>query len=284
MKASTHEERSRWVAANPVASSKAFHLIIDTVVKTFIGIPTGNLRRSTFTDVGNGKSPSYGTDDTILADSFEKHLRSRRGFLGVSQAIYGVFEPQGRGALHMHAPVWTLVNAELIARCTNRQLEVLCVAIDRVIATWIHENDVRDEEKEKESPQINQRCALREVPKNMNLLKLGSFSKRIMYRVQYHGRCSYTCFKSKGFTDRCRLAKPSEMSPKTAVFSLRENRALTGEILMPTKDSTIDTPPVVGNLSIPVPDARVTWIDHKRLNAVDANMVDGNVFISAALG
>ena len=107
------------------------------------------MRRSTFTDVGNGKISFGGTDNTILADSFEKHLRSRKGFLGVSQAIYGVFEPQGRGALHMHAPVWTLVNAELIARCTTRQLELLCVAINRVIATWIHENDVRDEEKKK---------------------------------------------------------------------------------------------------------------------------------------
>ena len=81
--------------------------------------------------------------------------------------------------------MWTLVNAELIARCTTRQLELLCVAIDRVIATWIHENDVRDEEKEKDVIQINRRCASREVPKNMNLLELGNFSKRIMYRVQY---------------------------------------------------------------------------------------------------
>ena len=52
----------------------------------------------------------------------------------------------------------------------------------------------------------NKSCALRKIPKNMNLLKLGSFSKQIMYRCQYHGKCSQTCFKKKGFTQRCRLA------------------------------------------------------------------------------
>jgi len=280
MKESTHEERSRWTAANPVASSKAFRLIIDAVVHTFIGIPTGNLRRATFTDVGNG----FVNNDTLLAESFEKHLRSRRGFLGVSQAFYGIFEPQGRAALHIHALVWTMVNSELIARCSKRQLEFLCIAIDKVIATWIHQDDVKDEEWEKDIPQFNQRCALRNVPKYMNLLKLGSFATRIMYRVQYHGKCSFTCFKSKGFTDRCRFVKPSEQFPKTVFHSLRQNRGVSGEILIPIRDTNIDFPPVVGNLSIPIPDSRIHWLDHKRLNAVDGNMVDGNLFLSASLG
>ena len=206
MKESTHEERSRWTAANAVASAKAFRLIIEAVVHTFIGIPTGNLRRATFTDVGNGSV----NNDTLLAETFETHLRSRRGFLGVSQAFFGIFEPQGRAALHIHALVWTMVNSELIARCSKRQLELLCIAIDKVIATWIHQDDVKDEDREKDIPQFNPRCALRKIPKYMNLLKLGSFATRIMYRVQYHGRCSFTCFKSKGFTGRCRLANPSE--------------------------------------------------------------------------
>ena len=41
---------------------------------------------------------------------------------------------------------------------------------------------------------------------------------------------------------------------------------------------------MLGNLCIPVPDSRVHWIDHKRLNAVDGNMVDGNICLSACLG
>ena len=75
MKESTHEERSRWTAANPVASAKAFRLIIDTVVQTFIGIPTGNLRKSTFTDIGNVNISCCGSNDTLLAVAFEKHLQ-----------------------------------------------------------------------------------------------------------------------------------------------------------------------------------------------------------------
>ena len=280
MKESTHEERSRWTAANPIASAKAFRLIIDTVVHTFIGIPTGNLRRSTFTDVGN----CIGNNETLLAESFEKHLQSRRGVLGVSQAFFGIFEPQGRAALHMHALVWTLVNSGLIARCSKRQLELLCIAIDKVIATWINQKDVNDEEWEKDIPVLNKRCALRKVPRNMNLIKFGSFSKRIMYRVQYHGKCSFTCFKSKGFTDRCRLCKPTEEFPKTVFHILRENRAASGDILIPIRDTCIDPPPVIGNLSIPIPEERVFWLDHKRLNAVDGNMVDGNLSLSACLG
>ena len=262
---STHQERSRWTAANPMASAAGFRLIIDTVVQTFIGIPTGNLRRSTFTDIDASETHSFRNDDTWLADAFENHLRSRRGFLGVSQAFYGIFEPQGRAALHMHGLVWTLINSELIARCTKRQLEVLCKSIDRVIATWIHKDDVKDEEQEK-AQQIDSRCALRKVPKDMNLIKLGSFSKRIMYRVQHNGKCSFTCFKSKNFADRCRLAKPSEEFPRTIIHTLRENRASSGEILIPIRDTIIDPPPVLGNLSIPVPDSRVHWVDHKRLN------------------
>ena len=131
------------------------------------------------------------------------------------------------------------------------------MAIDKVIATWIHEDDVKEEEKEKILPKLSSRCALRHVPKNMNLLKLGSFGKRIMYRCQYHDKCFYTCFKSKTFTDRCRLAKPTEQFPNTIIHTLRENRSLLGEILTPTRDTTIDPPPVIGNLSIPAPDTRV---------------------------
>ena len=284
MKESTHVERSRWTAENPVASAKAFRLIIDTVVQTFIGIPTGNLRRSTFTDIRMGDGSGFRNNDTLLADDFERHLRSRKGFLGVSQAFYGIFEPQGRAALHMHALVWVMINSELIFRCSKRQLEFLCTAIDKVIATWIHEDDVKAEEWEKEFPEMNKRCALRKVPKNMNILKLGSFAKRIMYRVQYHGRCSYTCFKSKGYTDLCRLAKPTKQFPWTIVHSLRENRALSGDILIPARDATIDPPPVIGNLSIPIPDKRVHWIDHKRVNDIDGSMVDGNISLSASLG
>ena len=284
MRESTHQERSRWTAADPVACAKAFRLIINTVVHTFIGIPTGNLRRSTFTDILCTDNNCVSSSDTILAEGFERHLHARRGIMGVAQSIDGIFEPQGRGALHMHAVIFMLVSAELIARCSKRQLQFLCRAIDRVIATWIHEYDVKAEELEKESPELNERTALRKIPKNMNLLRLGTFSKRIMYRCQYHGKCSYTCFKKKGFTEHCRLCHPKEAFQKTIVHNLRMNRATSGEVLIPTRDPEIGPPPAIGSLGFPGPESRVHWIDHRRNNAVDCNLVDGNLCLSASLG
>ena len=137
MTQSTHKERSKWTAENPVASAKAFHLIMETVVHVFIGIKTGNIRRSTFTHCnGNSNVKRFSEDDdTILALAFERYIESRKGFLGVTQAFFSIFEPQGRGALHLHALIWNILSAELTARCNKRQLDYLCKSIDRVIAT-----------------------------------------------------------------------------------------------------------------------------------------------------
>ena len=83
MTQSTHEERSKWTAENPVASAKAFHLIMQTVVHVFLGIKTGNIRRSTFTHCSKSvKSGSISDgNDTVLAEAFERHLHLVRDFL-----------------------------------------------------------------------------------------------------------------------------------------------------------------------------------------------------------
>ena len=80
---------------------------MDTVVKVFLGIPTGNLKRVTQTDcnASDVRSDDSEEDDFVLASAFEKHLASRTGFLGVTQGFYGIYEAQARGALHMHALV-----------------------------------------------------------------------------------------------------------------------------------------------------------------------------------
>ena len=76
---------------------------------------------STFTDVGGGDNNFADSCDTILSEAFEKHLQTRRGIMGVAQAVDGIFEPQGRGALHMHAIIFMLVSPEMIARCSKGQ-------------------------------------------------------------------------------------------------------------------------------------------------------------------
>ena len=82
-------------------------------------------------------------EDTI-EDVFKRHLRSRMGCPGVPTSFFGIHEP-----LNMHAPLWTLLNAELITRCSLPQLRKVCCLIDQLIASWIHDDDVQAEELEK---------------------------------------------------------------------------------------------------------------------------------------
>ena len=71
------------------------------------------------------------------------------GCLGTPTAFYGVHEAQGRGALHMHALVWSLLNSEVMERCTQKELENICRIIDMRIATCITHEDVELEDTSK---------------------------------------------------------------------------------------------------------------------------------------
>ena len=72
------------------------------------------------------------------------------GCLGTPTAFYGVHEAQGRGALHMHALVWSLLNSEVMERCTQKELENICRIIDVRIATCITDEDVELEDTSKQ--------------------------------------------------------------------------------------------------------------------------------------
>ena len=102
------------------------------LVSTFIGIPTGNTKYSVPIDCLTQNDNNGG--DSISA-RFHAHLKSRSRCLGVPTAFYGIYEAQGRGALHMHALIWSLLNAELLNTCTKSELEKMCIIIDQYIAT-----------------------------------------------------------------------------------------------------------------------------------------------------
>ena len=57
------------------------------------------------------------------------------GCLGVTVAFYGIYESQARGALHLHGLFWTLLNAELISHCTEKDLHKICTLIDQLISS-----------------------------------------------------------------------------------------------------------------------------------------------------
>ena len=118
----------------------------------------------------------------------------------------------------------------------------------------------------------------------MTLLKMGNFSKKIMYRCQNHDKCSFTCFSKKKFQEKCRFAKPSKKCSKTTVSSLKLTYNESGEVIIPQRVAIIEEPPAIGSLSIPVPTKQVQWVDHRRVTLKDRNLIDGNMFLTASLG
>ena len=281
---STHEQRMRWTAENPVASAKAFHLIVDALVSTFLNIPCTKSRHVPpvdSLDIEDVSGESGDDHSGSLTDAFKRHLRRKLGCLGVPVAFYGIFEAQARAALHIHGLFWTLLNAELLSKVTQKDLRNICMLIDQLIATWIHESDVVTEQTfKKEHPSA--RCAHRKIPDGLSWDEVASLAKRNMFRCQLHDRCSFTCFKGKTGKKKCRLCKPSGKSPCTKFSVLKPQRNVAGELVIPQKDENINPPPE--ETPIPPKDTRVMWCDHKRLNDTDANLVDGNVSISAAFG
>ena len=153
LRESTHAERSTWSARNPVASAKAYHTIIKALVSTFINIPTGNIKYSTPIDCL--QTEGQDEENVSFSAAFEKHLNSRMGCIGAPTAFYGIHEAQGRGALHMHALIWSVLNNELLEKCTVRELQRICVLIDQRIATCISDDAVKMENDSKEDGNLN---------------------------------------------------------------------------------------------------------------------------------
>ena len=103
------------------------------LVSTFLKIRTGNTKSTdpidcldNAVDGRQGSNPTNLNDDDSLSLMFQRQLNSRMGCLGTPTAFYGVLEAQGPGALHMHALVWSLLKAELMERCTQKELELIC--------------------------------------------------------------------------------------------------------------------------------------------------------------
>ena len=173
------------------------------------------------------------------------------------------------------------MNAEVIGRCTERELHKICRLIDQLIASWIHDDDAAEEELDKTTNKLP-RCGRRQVPQDLSWDELASYSKRIMYRCQLHNRCSFTCFKGRSRAQSCRLAQPSAPSDCLRLFQLRAVLNSNGEVMMPKKDPNIVPPP--HETSIPPKEKRVIICAMKKISDIDRQLVDGNISVSATLG
>ena len=173
------------------------------------------------------------------------------------------------------------MNTELLNSSTKDELQKICILIDQYIATWISDDDVTIENNAKEKGTFV-RCARRHLPRNISMEKLVRFGKRIMYSVQSHSRCSFTCFKNKASWASCRLAKPSIKSLLTKFWKLLPLYNALGELQLPHRSDDIEEP--IQNDVLPLKKRGILWLDQKRVTDVDANLVDGNPLISATFG
>ena len=220
-------------------------------------------------------------DSETIQDTFKRHLRAKLGCLGVPVAFYGIYEAQARMALHIHGLFWSLLNAELLSKCTQKDLRRICLLIDQLIASWISETDVIKEQEFKNKNKSS-RIAHRKIPAGLSWDEVASLAKRIMFRCQLHERCTFTCFKRKGGKRKCGLGYPKAKMPQAKFSKLVPRRNSAGEMLVPFRDPNIDDPPE--ETPIPPKATQVLWYDHKRITDTDANLVEGNVTISATLG
>ena len=78
------------------------------------------------------------------------------------------------------------------------------------------------------------------------------------------------------------MAKPSPESLLTKFCKLIPVKNDLGELQMPLRSDEIEDPP--HNEVLPLEDRGTLWLDHKRVSDIDANLVEGNPFISAAFG
>ena len=137
-------------------------------------------------------------------------------------AFYGIYEAQARMALHVHGLFWTLLNAELLSKCTQKDLRRICLLIDQLIATWISESDViKEQEFKKKHKSV--RIAHRKIPPGLSWDEVASLAKRIMFRCQLHDRCTFTCFKRKGGKQKCGLGWPKAKMPSTKFFKVNSS-------------------------------------------------------------
>lgn len=112
-------ERSKILANNPVAAADVFQRIMQTIMKTMIGLMPFD----------TGYSPGYRAKRMLPA------LKDRdQRVLGIPVAHFFVFESQGRGTLHTHGVVWTKMTSAILEDVADRPdlVRVLGDAIDQI--------------------------------------------------------------------------------------------------------------------------------------------------------
>jgi hypothetical protein len=237
--------------SNPVACAEVFFRTVRNVMKQLLKLdPVDDIRTN--------------------HESIEARLR---GILGTPIAFFGVFETQGRGALHIHFAVWSRIGPEALrlAAADPTSTTVIAKVIDSMTCASIPlEFHVQNKQR------IAQKRAYRRFlfESTSSVYRNLDFYDRL-YQVaailQTHVHSS-TCHKGKIGKTRCRLSRPQETSTTThPVLLCIENK---GAIY----SSTIIPPEKVehgNNEPFPYNDERLIFWKQKRQPLTEEGVSNG---------
>lgn len=134
-------ERGRILGENPVAAAEVFHRLMDTVLKTMVGLLP--IRTSGPQNGAQARPPG------LLSD------REQR-VLGVVSTHFFVTEAQGRGTLHTHGIIWSDLPPNLLEDIAEHPelVKLIGAAIDEVCTAALPQevHDADDERRRNNQP------------------------------------------------------------------------------------------------------------------------------------
>lgn len=86
-------ERAALLSANPVAATRAFHVLMQAFLEFLVGYPS-----------------TFGRNQIV---------ERKRGIFGMINAYFNIFEVQGRGVLHMHRLFFGLLDPRIAQKCCH---------------------------------------------------------------------------------------------------------------------------------------------------------------------
>jgi hypothetical protein len=300
----TLAERGRLLAENPVAAAEVFQRIMQTVLKTMVGLLPHRLSTS-------------GRSQTV-----SRPLRDREQcLLGVPVAHFHVFESQGRGTLHTHGAIWSDLPPSLLEDIAEYPHLVAIVgdAIDEIccasLPTSVHDaDDARSQQRLSAkrssllmSPPPNYesltdideqlRAIIGWIPATVpsfstdaTSLDSDSYTSRwhtTAAAVQRHTKHMATCRKGNSGKYGCRMSMPQAIHPEptgpvelNVTYDEQGRWHVTAADTISSKVVHIETP----LHALPTPDSRVLSWDIHRPTIQDTNVVTFNRALTAALG
>lgn len=179
--------RTQTVKNNPCAAARVFHRLIEAVATDLVCLG------------GKGSDAKKTTSNT------------RKGCLGKSVAMLGVYECQGRMALHMHALIWATASPDLVSRIADDHhlSELLAIALDEMICSELPQECFRPRLEKYRGATVT--CPTEGSEYADHMLACAA-------SCQVHRPHSFTCWKKN--QQHCRMARPQPIKSETSIATI----------------------------------------------------------------